>query len=178
MRSVPSILLCGDSHLTPTNSRGTLKLGPRLAAVGWSVEQLAFGGLTSRDALARLPDQLPTARWTLLSFGANDAAPWKQVPLAEFRENLGALIGRCRSDRVLVLPPLPVVEPEGSGRTNAVIDAYATVAREVAQAHDALVLALLQPLAFDGSHHAPDGVHLNDRAYEILTQSVLAVIDA
>jgi lysophospholipase L1-like esterase len=177
---VSSILLCGDSHLTPTSSRGTIKLGPRLEAVGWGVEHLAVGGLTTREALVRFPLQLPFGLWTLLSFGANDAAPWKQVPLGEFRESLGALIDRCRSDQVLVLPPPPVVEGSGeqTGRTNALVATYALAAREVAHAHHARVLGLVEPLALDGSHHAADGVHLNDRAYEILAQSLLAMIEA
>ena len=175
--SVRSIVLCGDSHLTPTNSRGTLKLGPRLAAAGWTVEQLAVGGLSTRAARTRF-EVLPAAEWTLLSFGANDAAPWKQVPLAEFEDNLGVLIDRCQSERVLVLAATPVIERPGAvfARSNAVVETYASVAREVAKAHRAIVLEWLRPLALDGSHHAPDGVHLNDASYEILAESVLAVI--
>lgn len=155
-----------------------MKLGPRLATAGWDVEHLAVGGLRTRDALIRFPHQLPATQCTLLSFGSNDAAPWKRVPPEEFGVNLGALIERCRSERVLLLPPLPVEEQEGlrSGRTNELLGAYAAIAREVAHAREASMLELLEPIAVDGSHHVDDGVHLNDAAYAILAKSVLAAI--
>ena len=69
---------------------------------------------------------MPRTAWSL-SVGTNDAAPWKQVPLAEFEQALSTLM-RSYSPRgwVFVAPP-GVVEERLTGapdRTNAVIDEY------------------------------------------------------
>jgi lysophospholipase L1-like esterase len=155
-----------------------LKLGPRLAAAGWTVEHRAIGGLTTRQACLQFTE-LPATTWAVLCFGGNDAAPWKQVQLAEFGANLGVLVGRCRSEQVLVLGPPPVVERPGetSGRTNVGLAAYAAVAADVASANGAHYLNLQDVLAAEGSHHVEDGVHLNDRAYAMLAGSVLFVLN-
>lgn len=65
----------------------------------------------------------------------------------------------------------PVVESVGRAQ-------YGAAARAVADAQRAEVVEWSRPLAVDGSHHVDDGVHLNDAAYAILTDSVLAAIDA
>jgi lysophospholipase L1-like esterase len=149
-----------------------------LAAAGWSVEHRATGGLTTRQACTQFTE-LPATTWAVLCFGGNDAAPWRQVPLAGFGANLGVLVGRCCSEQVLLLGPPPVVELPGksSGRTNAGLAAYAAVTADVAAASGAHFLNLLDVLAADGSHHTDDGVHLNDRAYAVLADSVLAIFD-
>ena len=45
------------------------------------------------------------ADWTIFCFGANDAAPWKHVPLAEFAANEQALVRRATSPSDVVGRP-------------------------------------------------------------------------
>jgi lysophospholipase L1-like esterase len=169
-----SVVLVGDSHLAEHSTRDVNKLGRRLTGQGWVVHYRAVGGFDTRAALA-LQAPVPDAAWTIVSLGANDAAPWKQVPVPEFRSNLHRLLQRYGHSELLVLGPPPVREPASDplGRTNAVLLAYGQAASEVAETVGAAFLDLFDLVATDGSHHVEDGLHLNDDAYEALLAAVL-----
>ena len=171
--------MAGDSHLTPTSKWGTKKLGPRLRDKGYGVVDVARGGLTSQQALS-----LYEAPWpcpvVLLSLGGNDAAPWKQVPLTNFVENLVTLARRA--ERAILLTPAPVCEKRQAGRTNAVVRQYADASEDAGTRVGASVVPLFDHLLrlMDGDVdiHVGDGVHLNNRAYdemELLLEDLLAV---
>ena len=101
------IVVVGDSQFTDASpARPVTKLGPRLRRHGYDVATCALGGLNTRRAVT-MTRELPKADWTVFCFGANDAAPWKRVPLDEFDGNYETLLRRTRSPGVLVLGPAP-----------------------------------------------------------------------
>ncbi len=139
------------------------------------METLAVGGLDTRTAVVSRSIAAP-ADWTVFCFGANDAAPWKQVPLDEFERNYETLLRRANSDATLVLGPAPVADSWRPGaRTSAAIARYATTAATVAQRCGAAFIALGGVLGPDDL--ADDGVHLNDRGYDTLERLVIGTFE-
>ena len=148
----------------PQSSRGTTKLGPRLRRRGHEVETLAVGGLDTRTALSCAHVAAP-ADWTIFCFGANDAAPWKQVPPAEFATNYEALVRRATSRRTLVLGPGPVQSPKHQAAATTESPArYSAIAADVARRCGAEFISLLDALGSDDV--TSDGVHLNDHGIQ------------
>ncbi len=172
---VARIALIGDSQLTDTSSRGVTKLGPRLRRRGHEVETLALGGLNTRQAVAVASD-VGHVEWTVYCLGANDAAPWKRVPLKEFGMNYQTLLLRSTGARQLVLGPAPVIETGVPGvRTNSEIARYSATAADVARNCGAVFVSLLAEL---GPHDlADDGVHLNNHGYDTLERIVVETIE-
>ena len=166
-----TVLLAGDSHL------GRLTK-PWLAALeelvpGVDALNCAFGGATSAD-LARHAPKLARigAHATVVSVGTNDSAPWKIVPVAEFRRNLESAFGAL-GPRVAYLSPPPHDDPR---RAEADVPAYEAAAREVCTAAGAAYVdlrALFEPL--DDRHEA-DGLHLNDAGCEALVPAIAAAL--
>ena len=168
------VVLVGDSQLTDTSPRGTIKLGPRLRRRGHEVETLAVGGLDTRTALS-CPHVAAPADWTIFCFGANDAAPWKHVPPTEFATNYEALVRRATSRRMLVLGPGPVQESAAPGsRTIRESTRYSAIAADVARRCGAEFISLLDALGADDL--TSDGVHLNDQGYDTLEHLVVDAI--
>lgn len=157
-------VLLGDSHLARLGSG---------AALGDGVVNAAVGGASAYDlGLQAGAAALRRADVALVSVGTNDAAPWKQTPLADFRARLEELLGSVRVRRwVYVAPPGVREERLGGGpdRTNAVIatyrgcaaDCFAAVAGSVVPAH-----LLVEGLGADG--FVEDGVHLSQRGCDVL----------
>jgi lysophospholipase L1-like esterase len=158
-----SLLLVGDSHLAETTTRAAVPVAARLRRLGWELASLAVGGLDTRAALRLLPDRLPVADATVVSFGSNDAAPWKQVPLEAFTIGYAEILGRVASPVTVVMGPPPVREDrdDARGRTNAVLDGYAAAARAVAESSGARFLDLRDVLD-PASDLDEDGLHLAD----------------
>jgi lysophospholipase L1-like esterase len=158
-----SLLLVGDSHLAETTTREVVPVAARLRRLGWELTSLAVGGLDTLAALRLLADPLPAADATVVSFGSNDAAPCKQVPLEQFTMGYAEILGRVGSPITVVMGPPPVREDrdDARGRTNAVLDDYAAAARQVAVASGAHFLDLREVL--DATIDLDeDGLHLAD----------------
>lgn len=169
------VALVGDSQLTDTSSRDVTKLGPRLRRRRHEVETLAVDGMNTRDAVAIATD-VGDAEWTVYCFGANDAAPWKQVPPEEFAANYEMLLHRGNGARQLVLGPAPVVESGLPGaRTNGELAVYSAIAAEVARSCGAVFVSLLATLG--PRDLAADGVHLSDCGYDKLERIVVETIE-
>jgi lysophospholipase L1-like esterase len=171
---VVTVALLGDSQLTDTGRHAVTKLGPRLRRRGHDVETLAVGGLDTRRALdGTVPAR--TVDWAIYCFGANDAAPWKQVPPKEFAANYEVLLRRSPGRSSLVLGPAPVVEsPSPAARTNAETARYSDLTRQVAERCGAAFIALFDHLG--PADLADDGVHLNDHGYDVVERLVISTI--
>ncbi|HEX4698952.1 MAG TPA: GDSL-type esterase/lipase family protein [Actinomycetes bacterium] len=158
-----SLLLVGDSHLAETTTRDVAPVAARLRRLGWELTSLAVGGLDTRAARRLLPDPLPATDATVVSFGSNDAAPWKQVPLAEFTIWYAELLARIASPVTVVMGPPPVREDRDDprGRTNAVLDDYAAAALQVAESSGVRFLDLREVLD-PATDLDEDGLHLAD----------------
>ena len=169
------VVLVGDSQLTDTSpQRDVTKPGPRLRRRGHEVDTLAVGGLDTSSALTLLGSNR-RADWTVYCFGANDEAPRKRGPPAEFATNLERLIHLANSQHLLVLGPAPVRESDAPGsRTNREAARYSMIAAAVAARHGAEFIALVDVLSPDDL--ADDDVHLNDHGYDVLERVVTATI--
>jgi lysophospholipase L1-like esterase len=159
----------GDSHLA--------RLRRGLRGFAGDVRNAAEGGATSRDLLRQADGAgVGASDCVVVSVGTNDAAPWKQVPVAEYVQRLTELMtSQSRRGWVLVAPP-GVVEARLMGardRTNAVIDDYrlATVALgEDVGGHVVRTDLLLESLG--ARAFAEDGLHLNATGYRALVPAL------
>jgi lysophospholipase L1-like esterase len=169
-----SLLLVGDSHLAETTTRDAVPVAARLRSLGWGLTSLAVGGLDTGAALRLLPDPLPAADATVLSFGSNDAAPWKRVPLEAFTIGYAEILGRVASPVTVVMGPPPVHEDrdDARGRTNAVLVEYAAAARAVSESSGVRFLDLREVLDPMSDLDA-DGLHLADSG----TRAAAAALD-
>jgi lysophospholipase L1-like esterase len=168
------VSLLGDSHLTAKSSRGITKLDPRLRDAGWDVKNYAVGGLTTREALDSLAGVSPGGP-SIFSFGTNDAAPWKQVPLDEFGRNYEQLLRTCAGE-IVVVGPTPVTEKLAWPRTNALQRRYSDAAAAVTADVGGAFIDTIELLSDPEPVLLEDGVHLTDLAYEKLAEAVLAAL--
>jgi lysophospholipase L1-like esterase len=149
------------------------------------VYNCAAGGLNSDDGvqkaayIAKLePD------YVILSFGANDAAPWKkQVSLEQFNKNMDTIMRVFRGSKIIVFLTPPVNdpnEPEETKRYNDLLDQYSAVSKKVCQKHS--VRYVDSPTVYGNllksgnDYHMGDGVHLDEKGYEVFIDQVAKVI--
>ena len=137
---------------------------------------LAVGGATTRDALQTLDDAMPVGP-AVFSFGTNDAAPWKQVPLDELRLNYRRILGKAQG-KIVVLGPTPVSEPLGRPRTNVLQRHYSEAAAAVTADVSGTFIDLIDVLGGEDDALLDDGVHLSDVAYERLAGVALVALGA
>lgn len=172
------IVLLGDSHLA--------RVRRDVALIGPEVHNAAVGGASSRDLAAQAERAgvagLADGDAVVVSVGTNDAAPWKQVPVADFTEALRACwLSVPARHRVYVTPP-GVDEARLGGpsdRTNRVVDDYRAAAVAVCHALDVhLVRAeqVVAPLGADA--FVDDGLHLTGPAYRLLLPAIAAGVRA
>jgi lysophospholipase L1-like esterase len=164
----------GDSHLA--------RLRRELWGFDGDVLNAAEGGATSRD-LSRQADTAGVggSDCVVVSVGTNDAAPWKQVPVAEFEQAVSRLM-TSYSPRgwVFVAPPGVVEErlTRARDRTNGVIDAYRLAAIALCEdvgGHVVRTDLLLETLG--ATAFAEDGLHLNGTGYRVLVPAIQSACD-
>ena len=116
----------------------------------------------------------------MLSIGTNDAAPWKRVPEALFRDTLGQFLSSCGPERWVIILPPGVIEARLTGRgdrTNALLEDYRAAAAAAAAGVGAMVMDPKSMLsAFGSSAFASDGVHLSGEGYRVLVPALRAAI--
>lgn len=167
------IVLLGDSHLA--------RVRRRLDVIGADVLNAAVGGASVRALGAQaVTAGLRSDDTVVVSVGTNDAAPWKQVPLADFSTLLSEWVRSIDVDGWVYVAQPGVDESRLTGpgdRTNQVIDSYRAAAIEVFGSAGARVvhadrlLAPLGPAAF-----VDDGLHLTGRAYDLLLPAIAAAV--
>jgi lysophospholipase L1-like esterase len=163
------IVLLGDGHLA--------RVRRDLPRLGKDVVNAAAGGATVHDlvdqaaAASVRPDDV-----VVLSIGTNDAAPWRKVPTAVFREVLGQFLSSCDAGRCVIILPPGVIEARLNGRadrTNALLADYRAAVTAAAVAAGAEImdpqaeLSALGPSAF-----ASDGLHLSGEGYRVLLSAL------
>ncbi len=166
------VVLLGDSHLA--------RVRRDLPVLGPEVHNAARGGASSLD----LADQVAGAGVgdgdaVVVSVGTNDAAPWRQVPLAEFGAALGAILRSVSGRRVYVAPPgvdeARLSRPQD--RSNAVLDDYRRTAVGICAEVGAVVVPTPAVLAGLGARaFTEDGVHLTGPAYALLLPAIAAAV--
>lgn len=169
------IVLLGDSHLA--------RVRRDLPTLGSDVCNAAHGGASSLDLLAQAATAVVGEDdLVVVSVGTNDAAPWKQVPVATFARAVSRCLRSVPARGWVYVAPPGVDESRlaGSGdRTNAVLDEYRDAA--VSACHDAgahvvrteRVIGSLGAAAF-----VSDGLHLSGRAYQAVLPAIADAVRA
>ncbi|QAU25113.1 arylesterase [Dyella sp. M7H15-1] len=158
-----SVLVLGDSlsaaHNIPVESGWVHLLEVRLNDMepGWAVVNASISGETSLSGRHRLPALLAQhhPRIVVIELGANDGL--QGLPLANLRDNLGAMIDAAQhaGARVLLLGiELPL--NYGSQYRDGLRAIYADLAREK---HTVLVPFLLDGVALNPALMQEDGLH-------------------
>lgn len=111
------LVLFGDS-LFAQASKNTILMFEQVLS-GYDIYNCAVGGWNTNDCVAKgsyisklKPDVL------VISLGTNDAAPWKQVPLDKFEENISKIFEEFSSSKIVYFLPTPLDE-EKIAKTDA-----------------------------------------------------------
>ncbi|TDD44456.1 hypothetical protein E1286_27035 [Nonomuraea terrae] len=166
------VMLFGDSMLARFTKERIQHLERELGDAA-TVHNCAAGGWDSSDGVRRAP-LLARVGWDVivLSFGANDCAPWKRVPIDRFAENVAAIAKAFDgARRVAFLPPVIDEHAGRPSRSNRVLDEYREVLRASADA------CLDTPRLLTGGLEA-DGLHLTADSYTTLIPALAEVIRA
>lgn len=164
------IVLLGDSHLA--------RIQRQLPLVGENVLNAAQGGASVRDLTGQADGiGLTGSDVVVVSVGTNDAAPWNDVPVADFERALSRFVLSHPAGAWVIMPP-PGVDDSRLGvgdRTNAVVSGYRDAAIAVAESHSARLLDTRSLLARLGTAaFARDGLHLSGAAYRLLLPALAA----
>ena len=158
------IVLLGDSHLA--------RIQRQLPRIGEIVLNAAQGGATVRHLKAQADGMgLTGSDVVVVSVGTNDAAPWNEVPVADFQRALSRFVRSNPAGVWVIMSPPGVDESRlGAGdRTNAVVTEYRDAATAVAESHSARLLDTRSLLAQLGTAaFAKDGLHPSGAAYRVL----------
>lgn len=165
-------LVLGDSHLA------------RPVRAGWTISpeatSVAVGGAVATDLPGQVAGLDPSAYdVVVVSIGTNDAG-WRDVPLAEFTDALGWLLGWAGGTPVLLMTSPGCDEASAAGHwSNTRLTEYADAAAALVetaggQVFDTpAVLAPLGPAAF-----VEDGFHLTPAAYDLLLPALRRAANA
>ncbi len=155
------------------------------AAQGYDFYNCAVGGWDTNDCVAKAP-YIARLKPDLLivSLGTNDAAPWKQVPLEKFKENIPKIFNAFEGSRIIYFLPTPVDEVKiastDKNRSIKEIKQYHDAAKSVCEAHEVEYIdsfTVFKPLLDSGvEYHIEDGVHFNDLAYEIIAKELTRIL--
>ncbi|QRP43342.1 GDSL-type esterase/lipase family protein [Amycolatopsis sp. FDAARGOS 1241] len=175
------IVLFGDSML----GRFTKPRIDQLEAEAGDVVvfNCAAGGWKSDDGARRAAAiALIEPDVVVLSFGANDCAPDRLVELPAYEKNMRVIADAFAPAALVAFLPPAIEEVDGvgrRGRTNAVLDTYRGVLRDLVSAPNALETdAALAPLIARGEPVHEDGLHLTGDAYRLVISALAERITA
>ncbi|MFC0106323.1 SGNH/GDSL hydrolase family protein [Kibdelosporangium aridum] len=167
------VALFGDSMLARFSKPHIQHLERELGTPS-TVYNCAAGGWDSSDGAARAA-KLGAVEWSVvvLSFGANDCAPWKHVPIDQFTANIETVISAFGHARVVAfLPPRiqEVFRPGLGMRRNRDLDVYRNVLRAAVGPQCCLEPGSVELEA--------DGLHLTPESYTALIPALAKLISA
>jgi len=179
------LVLFGDSLFAQAGKHRVIMFEQALP--GYDVYNCAVGGWDTNDCVSKAPYISKLKPDVLvISLGTNDAAPWKQVPLEKFKENIPKIFNAFSASKVVYFLPTPVDEVKiantDKNRSIKGIKEYHDAAKEVCEAHGVAYInsfEIFQPLLDSGKeYHIEDGVHFNDLAYKIITNELASILSA
>jgi len=147
---------------------------------GYRVYNCAARGQNSNDcsSQANYISQL-NPEILAISLGLNDSAPWKKVPLVQFKQNIENILSYFPKSKIIFLLPPPIDETIDSRphkRTNNLIDKYSEATREVCLKKGAMIInspVLFKPLLGSKEYyHVEDGTHLNEVGYMLVIEKL------
>ncbi len=175
-----TMILFGDSLLRKMGKELLEKTEKELEDI--KVYNCATGGFNTNDGvkhvsfIAKLnPD------YVILSFGANDAMPWKkQIPLKKFESNLNKIINSFKNSKIILFgcpPANDPEEPELTKKFNNQLNRYNVLAKRLAKSKKIEFIdskKIYGNLLKKGkNYHDKDGIHLNEYGYEIMIKELV-----
>jgi acyl-CoA thioesterase-1 len=175
----PRVVALGDSL---TAGYGLLEaqaypalLQKKIDADGYAFEVINAGvsGDTSAGGLRRLDWALEgNVRVLILALGANDGL--RGLPIAEMKENLGAIIDRAREKNVVVILAGMEAPPNyGAEYVQSFRAAYQSLA---SSKRVLFVPFLLDKVAGVGTLNQADGIHPNEQGTQIVAETLWPVV--
>jgi lysophospholipase L1-like esterase len=173
------VMLFGDSMLARFTKPRIQHLEGELGGAA-TVYNCAAGGWDSSDGAARAA-LLGRTGWdtVVLSFGANDCAPWKRVASDRFAANMTTIADAFAGARLVAFLPPVILEIEKPGlgsRSNRELDEYREILRSVVGADAWLDTDRILARGAGAQGLEPDGLHLTDDSYTLLIPILAQVI--
>jgi lysophospholipase L1-like esterase len=177
------LVLFGDSHFGRMGKDRIIKLEEQLNNE-YDVYNCAAGGWNSDDLVKKGP-YIASLRPDLMiiSVGTNDAAPYKQVDLPGFKDNLNELLGILKGLNVIFFLPQPIKEelrPEKPILNDDVRPYYEALKEACGQAGVKYVdsRVVYGPLLErNENYHDEDGLHLNDHGYDVMFAALAEAVN-
>lgn len=177
------IVLFGDSLLGNFYKEHIQELESKIH--DGDVYNCAVGGWDTDDGVVKaayIASLNPDA--VILSFGTNDSAPWKQVPIDRFKSNIQEILNTFKTSKIIFFLPPPINEAkdtDGERRTNVLTREYSDAAKEVCIGMGSVWIIdsweIFAPLLASGyDYHTEDGVHLNDTENALLITHIAAAL--
>lgn len=140
------------------------------AAGGWNTND----GARRVDYIARLtPDVV------ILSFGANDSAPWKEVVnITTFTSNMERMMDAFNPARTIALlcPQVTIEDPVQAKAFNAALGEYNEITKQLCERKGLDYIDCDELLKDLGPCHEEDGVHFNQLAYDAVIEEVCRIL--
>ena len=177
------LVLFGDSLFARAGKHRLVMIEQSL--LYYDVYNCAVGGWDTSDCVAKSPYIAKLKPDVLvISLGTNDAAPWKQVPLHKFKENIPKIFEAFKDSKIIYFLPTPVDEVKiantDARRSIKDIKEYHDAAKAVCEENGVDYIdsfAIFKPLLDSGKeYHIEDGVHFNDLAYEIIARELTSIL--
>lgn len=177
------LVLFGDSLFAQVSKTYLLMFENSLP--GYDIYNCAVGGWDTNDCVAKAPYIAKLEPEVLvISLGTNDAAPWKQVHLDKFKENIPKIFDSFPRSRIVYFLPTPVDEVKiakiDKKRSIKNIKEYHDAAMEICKSYGIAYIdsfSVFKPLLDSGKeYHVEDGVHFNNLAYEIIASELSNIL--
>ena len=179
-----SMVLFGDSLLAEIRKSLILKLESKFKNT--VVFNCATGGINTNDGIKRINlISKMKPNYVVLSFGANDCAPWKeQVPLELFTKNYTKIIKSFPLSEVIVFlcPMANFPDDNASSQLfNKQLLLYNSVSKQIALENKAKLIDIqldLEKLFEAGQkYHEADGLHLNEIGYQVFIDELVRMVN-
>ncbi|RVU71531.1 MULTISPECIES: SGNH/GDSL hydrolase family protein [Lactobacillus] len=177
------VLLTGDSIIARHEGLSQPRLNANLKqkVPGIELTNTAVSGINSGAFFARLSELVLTQDQhdaLVILLGTNDLATHKQVPLAQFKQNMSliasAVVCEYWPPKVILVSPPAVDEQKQHVRSNKVVAQYSQVVEAVAQEYHFHYVNLYQAMIERGNLASlcqglkNDGLHFGQAGYELL----------
>lgn len=181
------ILLTGDSIIARHEGKSQPYLNWQLAHYfpEANFDNTAVCGINSGAYSALLADLIlkrDTANYLVILLGTNDLASHKQVPIAQFKQNMSyiasSLLFQYRPHQVILVSPPAVDEQKQHVRDNQTILRYSRAVQDVAKTYHFKYIALANKMLKQNDLVAlcqgqkNDGLHFGKAGYELLAKLI------
>lgn len=177
------LILFGDSLFAQADKHRILLFEEALK--DYDIYNCAVGGWDTNDCVKKSPyiSQLKP-EVVVISLGTNDAAPWKQVPIEKFIENIPEIFKTFSNSKIVYFLPTPVDEAKtksvGKGLLNEHIKPYHDAAKNVCEEQGIAYInsfAVFKSMIDAGQeYHNEDGIHFENIAYEIIAKELTNLV--